>query len=115
MDNRGRRGRTKRRLTASELQRDLALPGTNPDLMRRAWGKERRWSLLAALGCGALLWLFMTAASASAGQAAGPGFSAHGSAEQVYVTGLKSKQRMRLVDRSGHAVQTTRADGLGAL
>jgi predicted acyl esterase len=61
------------------------------------------------------MWLLVTAAHADAARAAGPGFSAHGSAKQVYVTGLKSKQRMTLVDRSGHVVQTKRADGLGGL
>jgi uncharacterized protein len=83
--------------------------------MRSGWVQGRPWPLPVALGCGLLMWLFVTAAPADAARGAGPGFSAHGSAKQVYVTGLKSKQRMTLVDRSGHVVQTKNADGLGGL
>ncbi len=47
--------------------------------------------------------------------AAAAGFSAHGSAEQVYVTGLKSHARMSLLNAGGRVVQTKQADSLGGL
>ncbi len=56
----------------------------------------------------------MLAAAGSAG-AAGAGFSAHGSVEQVYVTGLKPLSRATLLDASGDAVKTQRADRQGGL
>jgi len=75
---------------------------------------ERRWTLFATLAGAALIALLAVAASASAARGNGPGFSAHGSVGQVYVTGLDSKQRAKLLKR-GHAVATKRADGLGGL
>jgi hypothetical protein len=66
--------------------------------MRAGWALEdprRRLRLVlgsAALSCAALAVQLVSAPPADA--AGGPGFSAHGSVEQVYVTGLKSKQRM---------------------
>ncbi|MEA2346638.1 MAG: uncharacterized protein QOG62_425, partial [Thermoleophilaceae bacterium] len=42
-------------------------------------------------------------------------FSAHGSVRQVYATGLKSGARASLLDRSGHKVQTRRANKRGGL
>ena len=42
-------------------------------------------------------------------------FSAHGSVEQVYVTGLEDGARMSLLDASGKAVRTKRANELGGL
>jgi uncharacterized protein len=75
---------------------------------------ERRWTLFRALAAVAVMAL-LPAASASAARAAGTGFSAHGSVEQVYATGLKAKQRTRLLDRGGHVVDTKQADGLGAV
>jgi uncharacterized protein len=42
-------------------------------------------------------------------------FSAHGSAKQVYITGLASGQRVALVNAKGHTVATKRADSLGGL
>jgi predicted acyl esterase len=42
-------------------------------------------------------------------------FDAHGSVEQVYVTGLSSKAQMSLLDRTGRTVATKRATGLGGL
>ena len=44
-----------------------------------------------------------------------PAFKAHGSAEQVYVTGLAAKARMKLLDRGGWTVATKRADQQGGL
>src|SRR5215218_9613327 len=82
--------------------------------MGSSWGMERRWTLFATLAGAALIALLAVAASASAARGNGPGFSAHGSVGQVYVTGLDSKQRAKLLKR-GHAVATKRADGLGGL
>jgi predicted acyl esterase len=53
----------------------------------------------------------MAAASASAA----PSFTAHGSAEQVYVTGLAPGERMSLVNPAGTAIVTQPADSLGGL
>src|SRR6267378_897775 len=53
------------------------------------------------------VWL-VTAASASA-------FSAQGSAQQVYVTGLAANAQMSLLNSSGGTVQTQNADSLGGL
>ena len=52
-------------------------------------------------------WL-VTAATASA-------FSAHGSAEQVYVTGLAPGAQMSLLKKNGETVSTQTADALGGL
>src|SRR3954451_19993678 len=57
----------------------------------------------------------MTAAGASAQSDAQPTFSAHGSVQQVYVTGLGSGAEMSLVSRRGQTIATQRANGLGGL
>ena len=62
---------------------------------------------LAAIG------LALTLPSGAVG--AEPSFSAHGSAEQVYVTGLKPGARTTLFDRTGDTVATKRAGTLGGL
>jgi hypothetical protein len=46
---------------------------------------------------------------------AAPSFTASGSSEQVYVTGLASGQRMALINRKGRTVATQGADSLGGL
>ena len=53
------------------------------------------------------VWL-VTAATASA-------FSAHGSVEQVYVTGLAPGAQMSLLGKKGETVSTQTADSLGGL
>jgi hypothetical protein len=58
--------------------------------------------------------MFATGARAGAASRGGPAFSAHGSVEQVYVTGLRSRARMTLLNRGGRAIATKRADGLVA-
>ena len=68
-----------------------------------------------ASACGVLALLLGLGANAGAANAAAPGFSAHGSAEQVYVTGLAPRARTSLLDRTGRTVATKRADGLGGL
>src|SRR5579859_6835727 len=52
----------------------------------------------------------ITAATATAAT-----FSAHGSAEQVYVTGLAPHEEMALVAATGTTVAVQRADSLGGL
>jgi predicted acyl esterase len=47
--------------------------------------------------------------------AADAAINAHGSVQQVYVTGLTPHARMSLVDRTGHTRATKKADGLGGL
>ena len=56
----------------------------------------------------------VTSASASAAASA-PSFSAHGSAEQVYVTGLASGARMSLLTAGGKTLSTQNADSQGGL
>jgi predicted acyl esterase len=51
----------------------------------------------------------------SASAAAAAGFIAHGSAEQVYVTGLASSAKVSLLSADGRAVQTKHADSLGGV
>ena len=65
--------------------------------------------------CGALCALVLLALSGTAALAATPPFTAHGSAEQVYVTGLGSQQRAMLLNASGRTIQTANADSLGGL
>jgi len=59
--------------------------------------------------------LTATGALAASAHSAAPSFSANGSAEQVYVTGLAADARTVLVNRQGHTVATKRADSLGGL
>ncbi len=68
-----------------------------------------------AVALAALLLTAGAALGASRGRAAGVPFSAHGSAEQVYVTGLLSGERMSLLNPAGHKVATQPADSLGGL
>jgi len=74
----------------------------------------------ASMRRGARLWLAaalaLTLALAGAGPAAAaPSFTATGSMEQVYVTGLQPNQRMSLITPSGRRLYTQRADSLGGL
>jgi X-Pro dipeptidyl-peptidase C-terminal non-catalytic domain len=62
--------------------------------------------------------LALTLLSASGARAAaGPAvsFSAHGSVEQVYATGLGPLARASLLNRAGRSIATNRADSLGGL
>src|SRR5207248_8650450 len=78
----------------------------------RERGRVRSSVLMAsaALASGGLMALGVSTASA-----AGPGFSAHGSAEQVYVTGLPTSARASLITPRGRTLSTQPADGLGGL
>src|SRR5437870_3954821 len=75
----------------------------------------RRWRLCAVLCAGVLAVLLTTAAAAGAAPAPQPTFSAHGSVEQVYVTGLAPSAQMSLLNSGGQAVATQQADSLGGL
>src|SRR2546423_2682811 len=63
-----------------------------------------------SVGAAALAFAFMTGAGVAEAK-----FDAHGSAGQVYVTGLGSHAQMSLLNSAGHTVATKRADGLGGL
>ena len=71
----------------------------------RVSGRRRR--ALSALVCTLAVALFATCASASA-------FSAHGSIEQVYITGLAPNAQVSLLN-NGATVSTQSADALGGL
>src|SRR5947207_1207452 len=66
---------------------------------------------LRLLAGAAVLALAFTTGSASAA----PSFSAHGSAEQVYVTGLAPNAKMSLLDPAGKVIASQKADSLGGL
>jgi uncharacterized protein len=72
----------------------------------RAHRSGRLWSLMAVL---------MLAGLASSPPAAAASFSAHGSAEQVYVTGLAPGASASLLTSSGSTLYTQNADSLGGL
>jgi predicted acyl esterase len=69
-----------------------------------------RISLITALLAGLLGAVTSSATTAQAGA-----FAAHGSARQVYVTGLPAGAQATLLDRAGHRVATKPADSLGGL
>ncbi|MFL5780312.1 MAG: CocE/NonD family hydrolase [Thermoleophilaceae bacterium] len=71
------------------------------------------WRLGVALCLLALV--FIAAAGSGAASAAEPAFSAHGSVEQVYVTGLAPSAQASLLNDAGDTVATQQADSLGGL
>ena len=70
-----------------------------------------RGGCILKLLCGAVVAFFLMAGVASAA----PSFSAHGSAEQVYATGLAPSQRTVLLNRKGREVATQNADSQGGI
>src|SRR5215212_76679 len=103
-----------------ELLRGRPAAARSDALVRRGWAPEilcrpRLAPAFLAVVCGGLALLLGFAAGAGAADRSGPGFRAHGSVGQVYVTGLHPRARMTLLNRHGHAVATQRADGLGGL
>src|SRR5258708_23868912 len=54
-------------------------------------------------------------AGAAAANASAPTFSAHGSAEQVYVTGLAPNAQMSLLMPGGRTLYTQQAESLGGV
>ena len=77
--------------------------------MLRSGGRVRVLSLAAVLAA------FALAVYAQAAAAAGPTFTAVGSAEQVYVTGLAPNAQASLLTSSGSTLYTQNADSLGGL
>jgi uncharacterized protein len=61
------------------------------------------------------VWLLVSAMSAPHAAATAPPFSAFGSAEQVYVTGLAPNAVMSLITAAGKTLYTQDADSLGGL
>jgi hypothetical protein len=72
-------------------------------------------SMAAVIALGLTATAGTSPASASAATAPAPTFSAHGSAEQVYVTGLAPSAQMSLVTSGGKTLYTQHADSLGGL
>jgi predicted acyl esterase len=79
--------------------------------VRRGHVLRRRVHASACAFAAALVLGLITAAGASAA----PSFSAHGSAEQVYVTGLAPNAQMSLITPAGTTLYTQQADSLGGL
>jgi uncharacterized protein len=63
-----------------------------------------------AIGCVALALLLVTAVRAEAQAGGEPAFAARGSVEQVYVTDLRLRAKVALLDRNGRTVKTQRAN-----
>ncbi|MEA2374508.1 MAG: uncharacterized protein QOD53_971, partial [Thermoleophilaceae bacterium] len=74
--------------------------------MRAGW---RRRAFITAVVVAAAV------AAIAAGASTASAFSAHGSAKQVYATGLPPSARMVLLNRFGRKVKSKRADSLGGL
>ena len=64
---------------------------------------------------GALAATLLAAFVCTTATAAAASFSAHGSAEQVYATGLKPSEEVTLLDNGGKKVQTRKASFLGGV
>ncbi len=78
--------------------------------------RRRRSSVGKAALAAAVLLLVPAGARAAAGSTVpAPGFSARGSVEQVYVTGLTPSASVALLSHSGATLATRRADALGGL
>src|SRR5947209_15584945 len=69
----------------------------------------------AGLGVGALVFAIAAMDGSAMARSARNAFRAHGSAEQVYVTGLRPYARMSLITPRGRTLYTQRADSLGGL
>ncbi len=72
-------------------------------------------SACAVIVAGLMIAAGASPASASGASTSAPTFSAHGSAEQVYVTGLAPSAQMSLLAPGGRTLSTQRADSLGGL
>src|SRR6187397_1910246 len=64
---------------------------------------------------GSLVVIALALAFVSSASAADPSFSAHGSVEQVYATGLPAGAEVSLLDPSRQVVATRNANDLGGL
>jgi predicted acyl esterase len=102
---------------ASGVEEPLNCDVRAPEMIElRAMSRRGRafpsWAFAcAALVAVPLLCAFLTTANAAAAAT----FTAHGSAEQVYVTGLAPHARMSLLKRNGRMLYTQSADSLGGL
>jgi predicted acyl esterase len=96
-------------MRADQGDKDRPAEGRGGGARRAAESKLRHRALIGVLPTLAVLavWL-VTAASASA-------FSAHGSVEQLYVTGLAPNAQMSLLNSKGETVSTQNADELGGV
>ncbi len=79
--------------------------------VRRGFGRRRRAVLVRTL----VAFAAVGAVGAASASASASTFSAQGSAEQVYVTGLAPNARMSLLTAKGRTLYTQRADSLGGL
>jgi hypothetical protein len=77
-----------------------------------SWRKPVSGTVVRACAVAAVATLALVGAQSAL---AAPSFSANGSSEQVYVTGLASGQRMALVNSAGRTVATQRAGSLGGV
>ncbi len=84
-------------------------------MWRRSAGLGRSRRLRAALAAVVLALTFMAGSGPATAAGVAPAFTARGSAEQVYVTGLSPFASMSLLNPSGGTVATQRADSLGGL
>ncbi len=66
-------------------------------------------------GRGVCALIFVMACMAGTSSAAAASFNVQGSADQVYVTGLRANERMSLITPKGRTLATQRADSLGGL
>ena len=78
-------------------------------------GKLARRQGTVVLAAVALVATIVLPAVTSSARAAAPQFSAHGSAEQVYVTGAAANAEMSLLTGKGRVLYTQHADSLGGL
>src|SRR5919197_3196472 len=83
--------------------------------MRRGCVSRGPWRVCIALCVSVLAFMLMSAARAGAASAAEPAFSAYGSVEQVYVTGLAPQEQMSLLNGAGRTIATQQANSLGGL
>ncbi|MEA2158168.1 MAG: uncharacterized protein QOD66_548 [Solirubrobacteraceae bacterium] len=83
--------------------------------MRRGCVSPRRARIVAGLATATMALTLLSAAGAWAATAPAASFSAHGSVDQVYVTGLGPSARVSLLNGAGRSIATKRADTLGGL
>jgi predicted acyl esterase len=80
----------------------------------RGWASVRARAATVVLGAGVLVGSVVTA-SAPPAAAVSPGFTATGSAEQVYATGLPPSASASLLNGAGQTILTQSVDSLGGL
>src|SRR5437588_7952214 len=85
---------------------------TGPRIRRRVGSPV---SACAVIVAGLMIAAGASPASASGASTSAPTFSAHGSAKQVYVTGLAPSAQVSLLAPGGRTLSTQRADSLGGL